>query len=231
MGKTLGVKKIVSGEADLFADPIIVPPFQNIDVFIGFGDGFDPDPFPGRLKIDQHSPCMRKRTLPENGPEPVMENSHPDSGHYYDALEDYLAASSEIRIGERSDISRILPLRQARMCYDHLAGRLGVVLAEKMQEKKWVFLEGRDFKVTSNGRDRFEQFGIDCSELEGSRRLFARRCIDWSERKPHIGGVLGAALASHFMKIDWIRRSTGSRVVFLTNEGRRSFMKIFEVDL
>ncbi len=148
-----------------------------------------------------------------------------------EALEDYLAASSEIRIGERSDISRILPLRQARMCYDHLAGRLGVVLAEKMQEKKWVFLEGRDFKVTSNGRDRFEQFGIDCSELEGSRRLFARRCIDWSERKPHIGGVLGAALASHFMKIDWIRRSTGSRVVFLTNEGRRSFMKIFEVDL
>ena len=148
-----------------------------------------------------------------------------------EALEDYLAASSEIRVGERSDISRILPLRQARMCYDHLAGRLGVVLAEKMQEKKWVFLEGRDFKVTSNGRDRFEQFGIDCSELEGSRRLFARRCIDWSERKPHIGGVLGAALASHFMKIDWIRRSTGSRVVFLTNEGRRSFMKIFEVDL
>jgi|ACXJ01.1.fsa_nt_gi hypothetical protein len=48
MGKTLRVKKIVSGEADLFAGPIIVPPFQNIDVFIGFGDGFDPDSFPGR---------------------------------------------------------------------------------------------------------------------------------------------------------------------------------------
>jgi len=56
-----------------------------------------------------------------------------------EALEDLLAASSEIRIGERSDISRILPLRQARMCYDHLAGRLGVVLADKMQEKNGFF--------------------------------------------------------------------------------------------
>ena len=148
-----------------------------------------------------------------------------------EALEDLLAASSEIKIGERPDISRILPLRQARMCYDHLAGRLGVVLADKMQEKKWVFLEGRDFQVTGNGKDKFEQFGLDWAELEGSRRLFARRCIDWSERKPHIGGGLGAALATRFMELDWIRRSTGSRVVFLTNEGRKSLMKIFEVDL
>lgn len=148
-----------------------------------------------------------------------------------EALEDLLAASSEVRIAERPDIARVVPLRQARMCYDHLAGRLGVVLAEKLQEKKWVFLEGRDFQVTDNGKDQFEQFGIDWAELERSRRLFARRCIDWSERKPHIGGVLGAALATRFMELDWIRRGTRNRVVFLTNEGRRCFMKIFEVDL
>lgn len=148
-----------------------------------------------------------------------------------EALEDLLAASSEIRIAERPDIARVVPLRQARMCYDHLAGRLGVVLAEKLQEKKWVFLEGKDFQVTDNGKDQFEQFGIDWAELERSRRLFARRCIDWSERKPHIGGVLGAALATRFMELDWIRQGTRNRVVFLTNEGRRCLMKIFEVDL
>ena len=146
-------------------------------------------------------------------------------------LEDFLAASSEIRIIERADIERVAPLRQARMCYDHLAGRLGVALAEIFQKKGWVFLEEREFQVTDSGRHQLEDFGIDWTALGHSRRLFARRCIDWSERKPHIGGVLGAALASRFMKNDWIRRSTGSRVVFLTNEGRRSFMKIFEVDL
>lgn len=148
-----------------------------------------------------------------------------------EALEDLLSVSNEIRIAKRPVISQVVPLRQARMCYDHLAGRLGVVLAERLQEIKWVFLEGRDFKVTGNGKDKFQQFGIDLAKLEGSRRLFARRCIDWSERKPHIGGALGAALATHFMKLDWIRRSTGSRVVFLTNEGRRKFGEIFEIGL
>ena len=148
-----------------------------------------------------------------------------------EALEDLLAASSEIRIGERPDIALVAPLRQARMCYDHLAGRLGVVLADKMQEKKWIFLEGRDFQVTERGWDHLEHFGIDWPELGHSRRLFARRCIDWSERKPHIGGAFGAALATRFMELDWIRRSTGSRVVFLTNEGRKSLMRMFEIDL
>ena len=148
-----------------------------------------------------------------------------------EALEDLLAASSEIRIGERSDISRILPLRQARMCYDHLAGRLGVVLAEKMQEKKWVFLEGRDFQITYSGRHQLEDLGIDWAALGQSRRLFARRCIDWSERKPHIGGAFGAAMANRFMELNWIRRGQEIRAVYLTNDGRRNLTEIFEVNL
>ncbi|EQD68839.1 transcriptional regulator, ArsR family, partial [mine drainage metagenome] len=113
-------------------------------------------------------------------------------------LEDLLASSAEVPIGERPDIARVAPLRQARMCYDHLAGRLGVALAEKLQEKKWVFLEARDFQVTDYGRHQLEHFGIDWRALARSRRLFARRCIDWSERKPHIGGALGAALTIRF---------------------------------
>ena len=148
-----------------------------------------------------------------------------------EALEDYLAASSEIRVGERSDISRILPLRQARMCYDHLAGRLGVVLAEKMQEKKWVFLEERDFQITDSGRYHLEVLGIEWTALGHSRRLFARRCIDWSERKPHIGGAFGAAMANRFMELNWIRRGQEIRAVYLTNDGRRNLTEIFEVNL
>lgn len=148
-----------------------------------------------------------------------------------EALEDLLAASAEVRLGERSDIARVAPLRHARMCYDHLAGRLGVDLAEKLQEKKWVFLEARDFQVTDYGRHQLEHFGIDWTALAHSRHLFARHCIDWSERKPHIGGAFGAALATRFMDLDWICRSREGRVVYATNEGRRNLSERFGIDL
>ena len=148
-----------------------------------------------------------------------------------EVLEDFLATSSEIPIGERADIERVAPLRQGRMCYDHLAGRLGVALAEAFQKNRWVFLEKRDFQVTDNGRHQLKDFGIDWIALEHSRRLFARRCIDWSERKPHIGGAFGAALATRFTELDWIRRSRESRAVYLTNEGRRNLLKRFDIDL
>jgi DNA-binding transcriptional ArsR family regulator len=146
-----------------------------------------------------------------------------------EVLEDFLAASSEVVIAERPDIARVAPLRQARMCYDHLAGRLGVALAEKLQEKKWVFLEGRDFQVTDDGRHHLEHFGIDWRVLARSRRLFARRCIDWSERKPHIGGALGAALSIRFRELDWIRPSRETRAVYPTMAGCKNFLDVFDV--
>lgn len=146
-----------------------------------------------------------------------------------EALEDLLAASPPLRIEERPDIVRVTPLREARMCYDHLAGRLGVALAERFRENGWIFLEGRDFQVTDEGRNALGRFGVDWMDLEKSRRLFARRCIDWSERKPHIGGALGASLVNRFIDLDWIRRIKGSRTVYATNDGRRNFAEVFGV--
>lgn len=148
-----------------------------------------------------------------------------------EALEDMLAVSAEVRLGERPDISRVALLRHARMCYDHLAGRLGVALAEKFQEKKWISLEERDFRVTDSGRHQLGIFGIDWPAIERSRRLFARRCIDWSERKAHIGGAFGAALATRLMELDWIRRSREGRTVYITNDGRKNLTEIFEIDM
>jgi hypothetical protein len=148
-----------------------------------------------------------------------------------EALEDLLAASSEIQIEERPDIARVAPLRQARMCYDHLAGRLGVSMAEQFQGKGWVSLEGKDFQITDSGRYQLGNFGIDWPALVRSRLLLARRCIDWSERKPHIGGAFGAALATRFMELDWIRRTREGRAVYATNEGRRNLSERFGIDL
>lgn len=147
-----------------------------------------------------------------------------------DTLEDLLLSSSFIQPGERPDMDRIAPLREARMCYDHIAGRLGVSLAESFQEKGWINLVDRDFTVTGKGRLQLSRtLGLEWVSLESARRLFARRCIDWSERKPHIGGALGAALAQRMLEKDWIRRSKESRTVFTTREGRKILLELFDV--
>lgn len=148
-----------------------------------------------------------------------------------ETLEDLLATScSSVRIGERSDIVRVTPLREARMCYDHLAGRMGVSIAEAFLKKGWVSLNERDFHVTEKGRLHLTRsLDIDWETIDGSRRLFARRCIDWSERKPHIGGAFGAALTKTFLERDWIRQSQESRCVYPTREGRTKLQDIFEI--
>ncbi len=147
-----------------------------------------------------------------------------------DTLEDLLLSSSFIQPGERPDMNRIAPLREARMCYDHIAGRLGVSLAESFQEKGWIILVDRDFTVTGEGRLQLSRtLEIDWDSLESARRLFARRCIDWSERKPHIGGALGATLAQRMLEKDWIRRNKESRTVFTTREGRKILLDLFDV--
>lgn len=149
-----------------------------------------------------------------------------------ETLEDLLASSSSLSLEERPDIARVTPLREARMCYDHLAGRLGVALAEALQKKEWIALTGRDFHLTERGRNLLVQsMGIDWSKMEHSRRLFARRCIDWSERKPHIGGELGATLANRLTELDWIRRIKDSRTVYATREGRSMLLERFEITI
>ena len=148
-----------------------------------------------------------------------------------DTLEDLLSSvSSEKDPSMRSDISRVKPLREARMCYDHLAGRLGVSLAETFLKRDWVSLHDRDYSVTEEGRKRFEEYlRIDWSSIGRSRRLFGRRCIDWSERKPHIGGILGAALAQRLLGRDWVRQNNGSRSVYPTQLGRKMLLELFDI--
>ena len=146
-------------------------------------------------------------------------------------VEGLLAASSpSVRITERPDMARVAPLREARMCYDHLAGRLGVAIAESFLKNEWAFLNGRDFSVSEKGRLYLTRcLNLDWEKVECSRRLFGRRCIDWSERKPHIGGVFGAALARSFLERDWLRRSKESRCIYPTQEGRKRFYDFFKV--
>ena len=119
------------------------------------------------------------------------------------------------------------PMRLARSCYDHLAGRIGVALTDAMQKQRVIVSEGeRDYRITTRGEDWLSELGVPVDDLQRSKRNLARRCLDWTERRPHIAGALGAALMKHFIDDGWLARYRGSRALRVTNKGHRSFTSL-----
>lgn len=117
-------------------------------------------------------------------------------------------------------------LRAARMCYDHLAGRLGVALTQAMTAERYLLPGERDFELTAAGGGFLTELGIDVGAARGRRRCFARQCLDWSERRHHLGGALGAALAGRLVALQWIRREARGRKVVLTAAGERGLARV-----
>ena len=111
-------------------------------------------------------------------------------------------------------------LKHARTCYDHLAGELGVAVADALVDRGVLTRTDEAFAVTDAGTTWLASLGIDVEEVAASRRSFARACLDWSERRPHLAGSLGAAVADAFFARKWIRRLPGGRAVAVTPDGR-----------
>ena len=115
-------------------------------------------------------------------------------------------------------------LRDARVCYDHLAGRLGVLLADAMVRRGYIVLEDEGGHLTDAGTRVLTQLGIDLYDPGLQRRRhMCRACLDWTERRPHIGGAIGAALTERFLALGWIARAKDSRSVTVTKIGERGF--------
>lgn len=129
-------------------------------------------------------------------------------------------------VPHRRPSKELLRLRDARLCYDHLAGKLGVALIDALQAEGHLAPAGRDFTVTRPGEKLFSELAIDLDEVRRQRRLFARSCIDWSERRPHLGGALGAALAARFLELKWISRERKGRRVRVTEAGYDALPKL-----
>jgi DNA-binding transcriptional ArsR family regulator len=111
-------------------------------------------------------------------------------------------------------------LRQARRCYDHLAGRAGVAMRTQLLERGALTPIGpQDHRLTAAGRDLLTDLGIDPDDVLRSRRVFARDCLDWTERRPHLAGALPAALLERFLELDWLRRRAGDRGLQITDLG------------
>jgi len=110
-------------------------------------------------------------------------------------------------------------MRKARMCYDHIAGQLGVVLTDAMREHQHIEFGEDGGVVTPSGEAFFSKLGIDLSDARASRRVFCRPCLDFSERRPHLAGTVGAAIATRLMDLNWIARKRGSRALTITPAG------------
>ena len=123
------------------------------------------------------------------------------------------------------------PLRRARLCYDHLAGALGVAVSDALVERRLLSLEADAYALLPAGRRWFAMFGVEVAALERGRRPLLRSCIDWTERREHLGGALGAALATDLLERDWLRRERSSRALLVTSAGRRGLRNAFGLRL
>jgi DNA-binding transcriptional ArsR family regulator len=121
-------------------------------------------------------------------------------------------------------------LRLARSCYDHLAGRLGVAVTEALVRDGALRPRGAAYALTPRGERRLVRLGIDLAAARASRRAFARPCLDWSERRHHLAGALGAALLARFLDGDWLERRRNGRSLAVTERGWRGLQSALGVE-
>ncbi|MGA9852609.1 MAG: helix-turn-helix transcriptional regulator [Gammaproteobacteria bacterium] len=121
-------------------------------------------------------------------------------------------------------------LRTARTCYDHMAGTLAVALHDRCLELEWLSTDTSEngaYDVTQNGTKALESLGMNIEAVRTSRRRFAYACLDWSERRPHIAGAIGACLLEIALNRKWVVKDLDSRALNLTQVGRREFRTRF----
>jgi DNA-binding transcriptional ArsR family regulator len=156
-----------------------------------------------------------------------------DGPHVASALE----ALSVLAGGARTDFRPTTPsrLRDARTCYDHMAGTTGVMLHDGLQALGWLAPEGDDangddsgaYRLTAPGEKALAALGIDLEATRVLRRRFAYACLDWSERRPHLGGALGTALLQVALKRKWVTQDLDSRALSVTAWGKREMRTRF----
>lgn len=145
-------------------------------------------------------------------------------------IEGIVAVALEKRPRYRPLSRQARALSAARICYDHLAGRLSVDLTDSFVAREYVVLDDEVAEITRAGTRFFTEFGIELPTLRSTRHRFCRLCLDWTERRPHIAGAVGAAITKRYFDLGWMERMERSHAVIVTPLGRRGLQKIFGVD-
>lgn len=145
------------------------------------------------------------------------------------ALETLTVIAPPTQIRSLKDSSRAEKIKIARTCYDHLAGKLGVRLTEAFMEKEYLVEDQDNFLVTHKGEKFFYEFDIDLQALRQKRRAFARKCLDWSERRYHLAGALGNAVLVRLLEQHWVEKLP-ARAVKITKKGEAGLYKTLAID-
>jgi DNA-binding transcriptional ArsR family regulator len=144
------------------------------------------------------------------------------------ALEELARIARPLPVRSLRDGVRTQALLRARLCYDHLAGRLGVALLAALVDGGVLANTAGSYRITPTGLDKLGAFGIDAEEFS-RRRPAIRYCVDWGENRHHLAGALGAAVVNRLFALEWLRRGRARRVVQLTETGRTGLHKTFGV--
>ncbi len=118
-------------------------------------------------------------------------------------------------------------MRQARVCYNHLAGQMGVQMFGSLLQRGLIWQEGEALGLTEAGKGFVCDFGVDVDGLSMARAPLCRSCLDWSERRTHLAGSLGRAMLARMETLDWVRRDRDSRALLFTSRGSAAFSRAF----
>lgn len=146
------------------------------------------------------------------------------------ALESLMVVAGTPRTAPAPEFKPNTPsrLRSARTCYDHMAGTAGVALHDRLHAQGWLSgLQSGSYELTPEGAIALESLGVEIDEVRRSRRRFACACLDWSERRPHLGGALGAAWLQLSLKRGWVRQELDGRALTLTPKAQREMPELF----
>lgn len=147
-----------------------------------------------------------------------------DVAHALEAL-NAIALPKPVRSLRESE--QVKAIRFARTCYDHLAGEVGVALTDRLLAMGLLEESGQDYVLNEEGKKKLRSLGVELEPRSKSRRSYARPCLDWSERRHHLAGSLGAALTQRLFELGWIERYVDHRGVRITEAGVKGFFDEF----
>jgi DNA-binding transcriptional ArsR family regulator len=217
----------VNGEADLASIGSLLADDARASMILTLlgGDGIPAGELARRAGVSPSGASAHLKRLREGG---LITQERAGRHRYFrlasaevaEALESLAHVAPVRRVSSFRESEATRALKRARTCYDHLAGELGVGVADALVGCGVLTRTDAAFALTDEGTRWFGGLGIDVDAIAASRRSFARACVDWSERRPHLAGSLGAALADVFFARKWIRRLPGGRAVAVTPDGR-----------
>jgi DNA-binding transcriptional ArsR family regulator len=151
--------------------------------------------------------------------------------HVAEVIEAMLTIAPQRPSATLRESTRGAQIRRARTCYDHLAGTLGVGLTDALQHQHLIQAIDNTYRLTESGQARLEGLGINIAELRRRRRVFARPCLDWTERRPHLAGALGAGIADRLLELRWIKRIPSTRALRVTDDGQKRLRDELAINL